>query len=509
VSTPTLTFLEEERPVEQTMTPEEQYGVIKAPDSPLMAKAEEMFRGVERRVAGSPAEFMLPGGGIATVLERKAYGEDPSALEYGFAALDAADVTPVGKFFAIFGGLAAKGAKNIQQRVDKLREQGLEGQDLWNAQANQSKRGYYDPSDGQFRVEFDTANADIKASFEASDGKTLFGPGFSSGETLKLDDVLDFPQIFDAYPQLREITVKPVPLMDIDTKGAYDPKTKTMYLRASQDREAVVSTALHELQHAIQTEEDFRKGASPSNFLPENFVEIDKEVRDRKKTLEEELKKEVARKLDVEKVSYQVPDQLALVFGLVRKNKNVPDILRDVEELSEITDVSRKVELRDTIDKKTGGGFNERYELEALMKTFGNDPEAVLEMVDTVRPLLPLYSEATEDYFKNRTRYYSAIQQYRAVPGEVEARNVQARREDPDLKQQYPPSTAEVSAEKMIYPIDPNYRRPYLKIGQQGPEPEGMAMGGGVGSLAPVARNMFNVSDIKRGVGAYAPYIRR
>lgn len=35
------------------------------------------------------------------------------------------------------------------------------------------------------------------------------------------------------------------------------------------------------------------------------------------------------------------------------------------------------------------------------------------------------------------------------------------------------------------------------------------AMGGGVGSLAPVARNMFNVSDIKRGVGAYAPYIRR
>lgn len=37
----------------------------------------------------------------------------------------------------------------------------------------------------------------------------------------------------------------------------------------------------------------------------------------------------------------------------------------------------------------------------------------------------------------------------------------------------------------------------------------GYAMGGGVGSLAPVARNMFNVSDIKRGVGAYVPYVRR
>lgn len=35
------------------------------------------------------------------------------------------------------------------------------------------------------------------------------------------------------------------------------------------------------------------------------------------------------------------------------------------------------------------------------------------------------------------------------------------------------------------------------------------AAGGGVGSLAPVARNMFNGSDIKRGVGAYIPYTRR
>ena len=36
------------------------------------------------------------------------------------------------------------------------------------------------------------------------------------------------------------------------------------------------------------------------------------------------------------------------------------------------------------------------------------------------------------------------------------------------------------------------------------------AMGGGVGSMAPVARNLFRgYDDIRRGVGAYAPYIRR
>ena len=35
------------------------------------------------------------------------------------------------------------------------------------------------------------------------------------------------------------------------------------------------------------------------------------------------------------------------------------------------------------------------------------------------------------------------------------------------------------------------------------------ALGGGVGSMAPVARNMFQGYDIRRGVGAYAPYTRR
>ena len=40
-------------------------------------------------------------------------------------------------------------------------------------------------------------------------------------------------------------------------------------------------------------------------------------------------------------------------------------------------------------------------------------------------------------------------------------------------------------------------------------KPLAKALGGGVGSMAPVARNMFRGYDIRRGVGAYAPYTRR
>lgn len=42
-----------------------------------------------------------------------------------------------------------------------------------------------------------------------------------------------------------------------------------------------------------------------------------------------------------------------------------------------------------------------------------------------------------------------------------------------------------------------------------GGKPLAKATGGGVGSMAPVARNMFQGYDIRRGVGAYAPYTRR
>ena len=40
-------------------------------------------------------------------------------------------------------------------------------------------------------------------------------------------------------------------------------------------------------------------------------------------------------------------------------------------------------------------------------------------------------------------------------------------------------------------------------------DPSGYAAGGGVGSLAPVARNMYKIPSVKRGVGSYIPQMRR
>ena len=426
-------------------------------------------------------------------------------------------------FGRFFGSSRAKGAQKLQKHVDSLIEKGLDGQQLWDAQKGQIYRGYYDPSDGQFRIEFDTSGADIKAKVPKEETKflgtgkeTYYGP--SRNAEMTLDEVLDFPEIFDAYPQFRKIKVKPVPPLSLFVKGAYDPKTKTMYLSRDKDKEKVLSTALHELQHAIQTEENFLRGSNPETFLPKDFVEFKREVNERKKVLEDEIYNSASNRLGGEKPPVGTQDELVFVHKLLQEQKNVPDILRDVQELKETTDRRRRIELREILEKKLGGtkkeGYN-RYDLERVMETFDNDIDSILETVEEVGSIIPLYAKAKDEYFQNLTISNQATEQYRKTPGEVEARNVQARSArytliDPKLRDIYPPDTAELKPEEMVYPTDPNYRRPYLKIGQQGPEPEGMAMGGGVGSLAPVARNMFQgYDDIRRGVGAYAPYTRR
>ena len=440
-------------------------------------------------------------------------------------------------FGRFFGNSEAKGAEKLQKKVDSLIKKGLDGQELWNAQKGQLYRGYYDPSDGQFRIEFDTSNADIKGVKREgklnSKEEVIYGPSanFLRQQKITLDQILDFPEIFEAYPQFKNIRVQQVSLNDAlgGTRGAYDPKTKTMYLPISQNKDTVLSTTLHELQHAIQTEEGFYGGSSRTRFLPKGFKEFDKEVRERKEVFEKEINNVLKERSDAsKKLPFQIEQKVLSLFDLAQKQRNLPDILRDLQEIRFLQesegDLTRKVELRQNVERKMAGKTTGklsveemtkmqrlRFDLEDVLAVFGDDADALLQAVEEMRPILPAYKKTMDEYFENLFISRSAHEQYSKTPGEVEARNVQDRYKlnDPKLRDIFPPDTAEFKAEEMVYPIDPNYRRRYLKIGQQGPEPEGMAMGGGVGSMAPVARNMFQGYDIRRGVGAYAPYIRR
>ena len=76
----------------------------------------------------------------------------------------------------------------------------------------------------------------------------------------KLDEYLDNDELFNAYPQLRNITIDTSSKDDVifGKMGSYDPKSNTIRLN-----DISLSTLIHEVQHAIQYIEGFAKGGSP------------------------------------------------------------------------------------------------------------------------------------------------------------------------------------------------------------------------------------------------------
>ena len=80
-----------------------------------------------------------------------------------------------------------------------------------------------------------------------------------------LDMILRFDDLFEAYPQLREIRVEFDDLGKQGLGGSYDDKRKSIVLGNHLKRDPIRAKAIlaHEIQHAIQHIEGFTPGASP------------------------------------------------------------------------------------------------------------------------------------------------------------------------------------------------------------------------------------------------------
>ena len=503
------------------MTPEEQYGVIKAPDSPLMARAAEMFRGLERRVEGSPAEFMLPGSGIAQVLERKAYGEDPSAFEYAMAGLDATDIVPgAAPLKAIFAGISAKGAKAIKDRVDSLRGEGLEdGQDLWNAQKGEKNKGYYDPLDKKFRFEINTQDASLKNPVtvkEVGYRESGIEASVPRDKKLLLSEVVDFPELFEKYPDLKNINVEWSPEPD---SGFYSSTRKTIGLGDAENKEELTSTLLHEIQHVVQETEGFLGGGSRQMFKSPEFVQAKIDLMDRTKAAQEQITDAFApfsfgneETLSPQFVSTQLVE---LYDNMLDYAKGPTGFLEDL----------RKIYSKEG-DVPKGTDSSLRDAVRSINLFLGKDLDRVEKFLLTNSSMLdefqPLLKKADE--FEKAEREFR--RQYRAIPGEIEASNVQVSYQgfspekfaieygltrdqlpkglmnmSPAAIKQNVPYMRGLPQEQAVFPLVEEFRNPL--------RPQQKAEGGGVQSLSPIAKNMYRgYDDVKRGVGSYMPHTR-
>jgi hypothetical protein len=76
-----------------------------------------------------------------------------------------------------------------------------------------------------------------------------------------VEDILDHPQLFEAYPELAKIKVE-AHGSTRGEKGSYSQSKNTISLREDLSPEQAKSTLLHELTHGIQAKEQFNRGAN-------------------------------------------------------------------------------------------------------------------------------------------------------------------------------------------------------------------------------------------------------
>lgn len=150
-----------------------------------------------------------------------------------------------------FAGERAQGAS--QRALGTAKERIESGED---AEAVRRETGWFQGKDDRWR-------------FEISDDDAAFLPfaDGSAGElwTKSLDEVIDHPKLFAAYPDLRNIDVLSSGGMG-NLRGQYRIKRNEILINSERDAMDQFSTLLHEVQHGIQHAEGFATGGNPKDY---------------------------------------------------------------------------------------------------------------------------------------------------------------------------------------------------------------------------------------------------
>lgn len=179
-------------------------------------------------------------------------------------------------------------------RANELALAGKTADEVWN------ETGWYRAPDGKAKFEISDENARLKPEAFNKEitpvGDLKWTPegytdeikydlkhDYESLEKIKLDQVLDHPDLFKAYPELADVNVKPITgLMKVNNpgiKGAMDQAGNTMYLSKAPEDE-LKSTILHEAQHKIQGIEGFAEGGNQREFLSDKFKDATVQYKD-------------------------------------------------------------------------------------------------------------------------------------------------------------------------------------------------------------------------------------
>lgn len=171
----------------------------------------------------------------------------------------------------VFGGVKAEGADlNALARAQALTNASVHPSEIWN------QTGWWKGPGGDWRFEIPDESARMDPKWLTQTGESYI-PGVPGQTQFTLQDVLDHKALFDAYPDLRNLKIHSLGMADIaaGVKGAFSPPTTAGSIGemtlAGGKAENVLSTILHETQHAVQRIEGFPRGGNVNEFLPKDF----------------------------------------------------------------------------------------------------------------------------------------------------------------------------------------------------------------------------------------------
>lgn len=147
-----------------------------------------------------------------------------------------------------YAGANANGAN-----LESLRE----AQEMQQAGADMESirkaTGWHQFADGKWRFEIDDSRMQLRT--DAADI-----PNYTT-----LGELVDAPELFEAYPDMADLSVTLHTLED-GQNGGYSRKFDSIELsRDLKNRpEALLNSLIHEVQHAIQNREEFASGANPA-----------------------------------------------------------------------------------------------------------------------------------------------------------------------------------------------------------------------------------------------------
>ena len=303
------------------------------------------------------------------------------------------------------GAAAADKAEERTFRMDNLSVARKMEEEKKDAKAIKMATGWERGADGKWRYEM--PDAKIKDTTDVGGGhivKRYEDDMLWNGG--KLSEVIDAPELFKAYPQLKDVRIETDAIMnDMPSNGEYNSKTNTITIHADELK-YMNGILNHEIQHAIQDIEGFAKGGSPRlvrGEVKKKLNEVTKQIRQLRAEGKEDEAKALIEKNRGLYNAYQKNDDYNSYKSLAGEveARNVSARLNMTPEerrksLAESTeDVARKDQiflgvgdvtfsLRDMADGKESGAADMAEDLKSL-----NTPDEVDDAIKTAIDDMP------------------------------------------------------------------------------------------------------------------------